>query len=291
MTARPLTPHEQTALADYGRFLRSCDASTTTVKHRTTFIRARVRQWGLAGFTEANIRDYLADTKDAIAAKHGDKRRVWTLGTYHSHFRDFCAWAALAGVIPSNPMPRIARPANPKSSPKPLRLDEIDRVLDAATGRTRDMILLALLLGLRVSEIARVRGEDFGDDTLAVAGKGGDVVDLPLHPQVVVMRGRYPERGYWFPGTDHGHIRSNYVSRDVGEVFRQVGIMSGSAHRLRHSFATYLLRDGVNVRTVQRLMRHANLETTAAYTAVDVDELAAAVGRLGFGSPDLPPAA
>ena len=285
MAAQTLTAHEDTVLTNYARFLRSCDASTSTVKHRTTFVRARVRDWTLDGFTEDNVRDYLADTKDRIAEKHGDKRRVWTLGTYHSHLRDFCAWAVLAGVIADDPMPRIPRPANPKGAPRPLRLDEIDRVLEVATGRTRDMVLLALLLGLRVSEIARIRGEDFGDDCLSVAGKGGDVVDLPLHPQVIAMRDRYPERGYWFPGSDAGHVRSNYVSRDVGELFRRVGIMSGSAHRLRHSFATYLLRDGVNVRTVQRLMRHANLETTAAYTAVDVDELAAAVGRLGFGGP------
>ena len=101
------------------------------------------------------------------------------------------------------------------------------------------------------------------------------------------MAERYPSSGHWFPGDDCGHIRSSYVSREVAAVFRSVGIMHGSAHRLRHTYGTRLLRSGVHIRKVQRLMRHAALETTAGYTAVDEDELQAAVDML----PPIPPAA
>jgi len=286
MTSRALAEHEEAVLVDYGRFGRSCDHSTSTVRARVWFARNRIAAWGLDGFTEQNVRDFYADTKERIAEKHGDKRKVWTLATYHGHLSDFCAWAEAAGHIATNPMPDIVKPSNPKKSPQPLTLGQIEAVLRApARQEVRDWILLALYLGLRVSEIARLRGEDFTDTSVMVDGKGGDTDELPLHPELLAMRARYPERGYWFPGTQQGHVRSTYISRDVSKVFRACGIENGSAHRLRHSFATYLLRKGVHVRKVQKLMRHANLETTAGYTAVDGDELAEAVEALSFGSP------
>lgn len=283
MTSRTLTDHEESLLVAYRRFGRSCDHSTRTVDARVAFARQRLAVWGIGGFTEPNVRDYFADMHEQIAERHGDKKKVWTMATYHGHLADFCAWAVAAGHMPTDPMKRIPRPRPPKLPPKPLTLAQIDDVLAAANGRTRDWMLLALNAGLRVSEIARLRGEDFTDEHVHVDGKGGSSEALPLSPELVAIRERYPSVGYWFPGTDHGHVRSTYISRDVSKVFRECGITSGSAHRLRHSFATYLLRGGVHIRTVQKLMRHANLETTAGYTAVDGDELAAAVGTLRFG--------
>jgi integrase/recombinase XerD len=94
------------------------------------------------------------------------------------------------------------------------------------------------------------------------------------------MAQRYPRYGYWFPGNQAGHIRPQQVSMTVGRLFHSIGI-EGSIHRCRHVFGTRLLRSGVNIRTVQKLMRHANLDTTANYTAVDEDELRAAIDLLG----------
>ncbi len=62
----------------------------------------------------------------------------------------------------------------------------------------------------------------------------------------------------------------------ASQVFDALGI-EGSIHRCRHVFGTRLLRQGVHIRTVQKLMRHASLSTTANYTAVDEDELRAAI--------------
>lgn len=64
-------------------------------------------------------------------------------------------------------------------------------------------------------------------------------------------------------------------------LFREVGIPTGSIYLARHSYATTLLRSGTNIRVVQRLLRHSDLSTTAIYTAVDEDEMRAAVNRLG----------
>ena len=60
--------------------------------------------------------------------------------------------------------------------------------------------------------------------------------------------------------------------------------LSGSLHRCRHTYATTLLRSGVNIRVVQSLMRHESLSSTQAYTAVEDDERTAAVSGLDFAA-------
>lgn len=267
---------------DYVTWLKSWGASASTVRARRLFVSARLRAWGgLDGLTQQNIEAFLADLEP-----HG-----WTRPTYHAHLTDFCSWLVATGRLDGNPMDGMRKPRRPKARPKPLSDGELALVLAHAEGVVRDWILLALLAGLRVSEIARVRGQDITSEGIYVRGKGGGVEVLPCHPEIRLMADRYPSAGFWFPGNDPaGHVRSQYVSRDVAEVFRDCRISEGSAHRLRHTYATQLLRNGVHIRRVQRLMRHASLETTAGYTAVDEDELQAAVNLLR-GSGPLPPAA
>jgi site-specific recombinase XerD len=143
----------------------------------------------------------------------------------------------------------------------------------------RDWIVLALLAGLRVHEIAKIRGEDVSRDGIYVKGKGGVEAVLPIHPDLWAMAQRYPRRGWWFPSHMGGHVEGDTISAHVSALFGPLGI-DGSTHRLRHVYGTRLLRSGVHVRRVQRLMRHGSLETTALYTAVDEDELQAAINLL-----------
>ena len=65
----------------------------------------------------------------------------------------------------------------------------------------------------------------------------------------------------------------------MGKLFTALGI-SGSIHRVRHVYGTRLLRAGVNIRVVQKLMRHSSLATTATYTAVDESEMRSAIETL-----------
>ena len=102
------------------------------------------------------------------------------------------------------------------------------------------MVLLAALAGLRVHEIAKVRGEDvdIDDRTLRVTGKGGRSDTLPLHPLLVAAALTMPTRGWWFPANsrrpgDHVHPKS--VSDIIGQAMRRAGIV-GTPHALRHSY-------------------------------------------------------
>jgi integrase/recombinase XerD len=255
----------------YERWLVACDHSPRTVKARTTLASARVREWGLDGMTPHNIFEWLG---------REDLSR-WSKATYYAHLKDFCKFLVLGGHIDTSPMDSdlIHQPKRPKSLPRPLSDEEVDRVLAVAKGRDRDWIMLALLAGLRVHEIAKIRGEDVSAQGIYVLGKGRVEAILPIHPDLWAMAQRYPRHGYWFPGPSSPHLHPDTITAHVTAVFRPLGI-KGSVHRLRHVYGTRLLRSGVHVRRVQTLMRHGSLETTALYTAVDEDELQAAINLL-----------
>jgi integrase/recombinase XerD len=150
--------------------------------------------------------------------------------------------------------------------------------------RTRVMILLAALAGLRVSEIARARGDDVDVSAprIFVIGKGGTRKWLPLHPLLVDVALEMPRRGWWFPANstrpgDHVHPKS--VSDIVGNAMRRAGAR-GTPHSLRHWTGTTLLDDGADLRTVQEILRHKSVATTQGYTKVSDVRRGEAINRL-----------
>lgn len=262
----------------YQRYMRRCHRSAKTIDVRTTIARAVLRQHGLGGLTPDALADFLS--RDEL--KSG-----WSKTTYYGHLRDLCEFLVVGGYLDENPMDEVERPPTVKSLPRPLSEGDIARVFAATdSDDMRDWMTLALYAGMRVHEIAKLRGMDVNVDGIRIVGKGRVEAVLPCHSQVMAIAERRNEPGYWWPGSDEGHIRSQQISLRVGRLFRSLGL-SGSCHRLRHSYGTRLLRQGVNIRRVQTLMRHANLETTAIYTAVDENELRSAIDLL----PPLPPVA
>lgn len=253
----------------YGDWLRTWSPSPKTAKVRQALAHQVLEAWGLRGLTPENIQTWLG-TSDF---------RPWTRSTYHAHLIDFCKWLVAMGYLKENPMDGVRKPKRPTSVPKPLTDVEVERALATAEPVVREWLQLALLAGLRAHEIAKIRGEDVTQVRLYVEGKGQVLAALPTHPDIWAIAEKHATNGYWYPGTEDGHITGNHVSVAVGKHFRSLGI-TGSIHRARHTYATRLLRDGQNIRVVQRLMRHASLATTQVYTAVSDDELAAAIGRL-----------
>lgn len=266
-----MNDHHPAAVA-YEKWLILCDRSPRTVRARASLARGRLREWGIAGMTPDNIFEWLGR----------DDLKRWTRATYYAHLKDFCEFLVVGGYIDESPMDSevIRRPKRPKGLPRPLSEEEVERVLAVARDRERDWCLLAMLAGLRVHEIAKIRGEDVSPDGIYVMGKGQVEATLPIHPDLWAMAQRYPRHGWWFPGQTSGAMEPDSITARITALFRAVGIGEGSIHRLRHVYGTRLLRSGTNIRVVQKLMRHGSLETTALYTAVDEDEQRAAINRL-----------
>lgn len=194
--------------------------------------------------------------------------------SHHSAIGCFLAWCAANGW----PMPDlgvvIRRPKVPQSAPKILTAAEVAalRALPM-TWRDRMTVTLMLDIGLRAGEVSRMRGQDIDHaaGTISVIGKGGRWGLLPLPESVARMVpphtiGRLVPAS---PGT---------VSSRVSELLAEAGIVDRTGHALRRTFATRLMRSGVDLRTVQALLRHSSIATSQHYLAVpDLERMRAAV--------------
>jgi integrase/recombinase XerD len=173
---------------------------------------------------------------------------------------------------------RIPFPRRERKLPQILSREEVKALLEASRDlRHRAMLAILYGSGLRVSEVARLKVADIDSarNVLWVrSGKGRKDRQALLPPKL-----RELLRWYWrtrrptdwlFPGADPNQpISAKTIFRACRQAAHSAGIAkSVHPHLLRHAFATHLLEAGVNLRTIQILLGHANLETTARYLQV-----------------------
>jgi site-specific recombinase XerD len=213
----------------------------------------------------------------------GGPASAGTRATYHGALKAWHVWLVRTGRRLDDPMAKLRTPRVPRRLPRPVATENLQRLLDSPMHRrTRVMVHLATYQGLRVHEVAKVRGEDVDlyAGTLTVQGKGGTVNTVPLHPVVAEDARRMPRQGWWFPTPDGDRpVRRDSVSAVISRAMARAGV-DGTAHQLRHWYGTQLVRSGTDIRVAQTLMRHASLATTALYVAVDDGQQRDAVARL-----------
>lgn len=218
---------------------------------------------------------------------NGNTRRTYYIGP-----AAWQGWLVDRGHRVDNPLEALRKPRSPRGVPHALSSIAVHRLLGSAMpARTRTMCLLAAYQGLRVHEIAKMHGRDVDLEAglLRVAGKGGVIAELPLHPEVEAAALAMPRDSWWFSPTfaPERPIQGRTVTTHISTAMRRAGV-SGVPHSLRHWHATALLRSGTDIRTVQTLMRHASLATTQIYLEVTDEARRAAVLRLptlGGGHP------
>lgn len=249
--------------------------SQATITERTRLIRQLARTTGTdpAALTPHTLTVFLAAIDSPVTAD-----------AYYSIARAWCSWLVRAGHRDDDPTMRVPRPRVPPARPRPITRPQLDTLLVTPLRQdTRTKILLAAYAGLRIHEIAKIRGEDIdtAGGTLTVTGKGGRTDLLPAHPIILTQAASYPRRGLWFPSpTRPGqHVTAQTVGTVIARALRRAGI-DATAHQLRHFFATSLLEAGVDSRIVQTLMRHASLATTGRYLGVTLTQQRAALNSL-----------
>lgn len=223
--------------------------------------------------TETGIQPATIEAIDIVEwiADH-DEWADSTAATYTSYLSAWFTWLQIVDRRLDNPMVKVGTPRVPEREPRPISDADVVKLLQARMWTsTRRMILLALLAGLRVHEIAQIRGEDvdFTTRLLWVRGKGKRLKSIPMHPMLVELASEMPAAGWWFPmrGHEGEHILSKSVSDIIGRTMRRAGVR-GTPHCLRHWYASTMLANGVDIRVVQDLLRHKSLATTQIYTKV-----------------------
>lgn len=207
-----------------------------------------------------------------------------TVANYCGYLSSWYKWLIMQDLRVDNPMIKVGVPKSPQRLPRPVSQRDVQKLLAAPTRMsTHGMILLAALQGLRVHEIAKLRGEDIDLDRqiLRVKGKGKKVAELPLHPLVADWSRRMPPRGWWFPSRQYPTepVQAKSVSRTISDQMRRAGV-AGTPHQLRHFFATQLLAGGADIYTVRDLLRHQNVATTAIYAELPDEVRRSAIDRL-----------
>ncbi len=191
-------------------------------------------------------------------------------------------------LIRENPVKDIDSPKLKKSLPKYLTLDQSVELLDSVDGKNleRDYCILTLFLncGLRISEVVGLNLRDIQGDALRVLGKGNKVRVLYLNDACQDALKRYLAVRRPITGRDANALflssRNERISRStvhamVKKRLSAAGIDESeySAHKLRHTAATLMLQNGVDVRAVQEVLGHDHLNTTQIYTHIDNESL------------------
>jgi integrase/recombinase XerD len=173
---------------------------------------------------------------------------------------------------------RVACPKQPKKLPVVLSLEEVTRFFAAIIGlKHRAILMTAYAAGLRISEVVALRVDDIDSKRMVLRvrqAKGRKDRYVMLSPRLLTVL-----REYWkvarptdwlFPGDIPGRpLTVGTVHRICAQASRAAGLGKHvTVHTLRHSFATHLLEAGTDIRTIQVLLGHRNLKTTAIYTHV-----------------------
>lgn len=254
----------------YANWLAERRLSQNTIDQRLRFVDRQLRAWGTL------------DVPAATVARWLNSYTGWTLYTYYHHAKSAYDYLVESGAIATHPMTRMQRPPIPKNRGRSLPPDLLTRVLTSCAGDLSTWMHLAFLAGLRASEISMHRGEHITAQAVYILGKGGQADAVPTHPTIWDIAQQYPRRGWWFPDPKDPRrpITPATVSRRTARYFRSLGIDKGAGHRLRHTYANTLKRNGVHPRVIQELLRHASLNTTQIYLDVEDDEKTAAIHTL-----------
>lgn len=220
-----------------------------------------------------------------ISTWFASHRNDWRAGTVRTYFDALAAWFAFAAMVhyrDDNPLLVLPRPQSKRGTPRPISTAQLTQILQTVNRhRTRTMILLAAYQGLRVHEIAKIRGEHIRHGSLDVNGKGDDDSLVPVHKLIAYEATFYPRIGFWFPSYDNpmNPVTAKNVSRVISATMHRAGV-DATAHKLRHWIATEMLEGGADISTVAEVLRHKNLSNVTIYAKVSDAKRRAAIDSL-----------
>ena len=297
---------------DIRNFLRYLKVSRNLVPRDTELDEISILDVDVACLQQVTlieVYEYLAYlSRDRVKNKNADDVQYGLTATSRARkiasIRSFFKYLTVkAHLLEENPLTDLDSPKIPKSLPRYLSLEESQRLLTAIDGKnkTRDYCIICLFLncGLRISEIVGLNISDVRDDSLRVLGKGNKTRMVYLNDACVAALNAYLsernliaaiEKNALFLSNRRKRMSTDAVHAMVKKTLKAAGLdeTKYSSHKLRHTAATLMLSNGVDVRTLQEVLGHDHLNTTQIYTHVDNTELriAAAANPLGSFTPE-----
>ena len=231
-----------------------------------------------------DIKDYLKYLKDN---KHNER----SIARNTSTLRSFYKFLIISKYVKNNPMDNITSIKLSKKLPDVLTIDEINRILDIKITdnysiRNKAMLELIYASGLRVSELVNLKTYDVDttDNIVRTMGKGSKERIIPIGEYAtnalnsyLSIRDTFIKRevnDYLFLNNHGKKMTRQGFFKIIKKLARDNNIKKDiSPHTLRHSFATHMLNNGADLRTIQELLGHSDISTTQIYTHVSTEKL------------------
>lgn len=235
----------------------------------------------LLGVNGNHVRSFLAMLRERNYSRSSSARKLATL-------RSFYKFLFRRGKVAVNPVQAIRTPKQDKRLPRFLEYDQVAKLLstpagdDWLSGRDKAMLETIYSTGMRVSELVdlnlgdvdligeaiRVRGKGRKERISPVGGTAIEAIQSYLQMRTAARFAPQSEQGALFVNKHGRRLSARSVRRKLDKYLVQAGIdpTHVSPHTLRHSFATHLLNNGADLRSVQELLGHRSLSTTQIYT-------------------------
>lgn len=208
-----------------------------------------------------------------------------------SSLRSFFKYLKNEDIIKNNPMILIENPKLEKKLPKYLYYEDLEKILNISDTKTdigiRDALILELLYvtGIRVSELVNIKLQDIdlSNHKIKITGKGNkqrivmygkrcqELLDNYLKIREKLLK---DSNEYLILGVKGKKINDRVIRDIINDLSKKAGLqLKISPHTFRHTFATHMLNEGADLRSVQELLGHENLSTTTIYTHVTNERL------------------
>ena len=235
-----------------------------------------------------DARAYLAELNEKAYSKATVARKLATL-------RSFYKYLVKTGKVTDNPLTAVKTPKQEKKLPRFLEYEEVKRLLETPPldnwlgARDRAILETLYSTGIRVSELVALNMDDvdFLGEVVHVRGKGKKERIAPISSSALQtiqhymeFRNKRAQNNTNFDGkvlfvNKHGRrLSTRSVRRKMDKYLKIAGLDPDiSPHTLRHSFATHMLNNGADLRSVQELLGHQSLSTTQVYTHLTTSKL------------------
>lgn len=273
--------------------LNTVEAYLTDLKFYAQFLKKYEHVYSVEDIDTQMIEKYMLSLKRKNLSKQTISRKLTSIKEFHKFLKD-------ENITKDNPAKLVDTVKHDKKLPSVLSEEEVTKMIESINGDTpidlRNRAILEIMYGsgLRVSEICDMRLADVHLNTkyIDIIGKGdkerivpiGDLAIEALRKYLtdarpIITKNTYSE--YVFLNYQGTQLSRQSIFKYIKKLAKDNGIETEiSPHTLRHSFATHLLNNGVDLRYVQELLGHEDISTTQIYTHLDSNRLREMVNEI-----------
>ncbi len=238
------------------------------------------------------------EIRSFLASLHESGRKKTSIARKVASLRAFFKYLHREGITKENPARLVSTPKSPKTLPHIMTTEEMNRFLNSVRVKTRGgrvlplrnraMLELLYASGLRASELVGLNLTDLncGSRVVLVRGKGkkerwvpfGAKAEEAIKDYLAARHKLWPSKGRSSSAVYLNHRGERLTTRSLDRILKKCLQLHGaglkaSPHSLRHAFASHMLHEGADLRSIQEMLGHKSLSTTQKYTQVSIKEL------------------